>query len=237
MTTARATRTVTLPLLAVVLCTLAACSYPKAPYEPPLPTLANPGTTAPGSYQMLVGDALSIKFYKNPELNEDVVVRSDGMISLQLVGDVPAAGRTPMELSGDLKQRFSSELQDPSISVIVRKPVADRVYVGGEVGKQGFIDLTGGLTVFQAIQASGGFVKTAHRAQVILIRRTPDGKATGRSIDVRPVQEGEHPENDVVLAANDVIFVPRSKIANVDNFVEMYIRELLPVSYIPLPTF
>jgi len=223
-----------------LLCGLAACtgpSYPKAPYDPPLPTLATRDTSAPAAYVMLVGDALSIKFYKNPELNEDVVVRSDGMISLQLVGDVPAAGRTPMELGGDLKQRFSSELQDPSISVIVRKPVADRIYVGGEVGKQGFIDLTGGLTLFQAIQASGGFVKTAHRAQVILIRRTPDGKATGRSIDVRPVQEGEHPENDVLLAANDVVFVPRSKIANVDNFVEMYIREVLPVSYIPLPTF
>ena len=61
--------------------------------------------------------------------------------------------------------------------------------------------------------------------------------ATGRSVDVRPVQEGDHPETDVLLAANDVVFVPRSKIANVDNFVEMYIREVLPVSYIPLPTF
>ncbi|HEY2386235.1 MAG TPA: polysaccharide biosynthesis/export family protein [Candidatus Binatia bacterium] len=234
--TPRSAMRATLPLLAV-LCTLAACSYPKAPYDPPLPTLAHPATGAPGAYTMLVGDALSIKFYKNPELNEDVVVRSDGMISLQLVGDVPAAGRTPMELGTDLKQRFSSELQDPSISVIVRKPVADRVYVGGEVGKQGFIDLTGGLTVFQAIQASGGFAKTAHRAQVILIRRTPDGKATGRSIDVRPVQEGIHPEDDVVVVANDVVFVPRSKIANVDNFVDMYIRQVLPISTFPLPTF
>jgi len=220
----------------LVLMGLAACSYPKAPYEPALPTLASP-PAPPAPYVMLAGDSLSVKFYKNPELNEDVVVRSDGMISLQLVGDVPAAGRTPTELTADLKQRFSTELQDPSIAVIVRKPVGDRIYVGGEVGKQGFIDLTGGLTLFQAIQASGGFVKTAHRAQVILIRRTPDGKATGRSIDVRPVQEGEHPENDVLLAANDVVFVPRSKIGNVDNFVEMYIREVLPVSYIPLPTF
>ncbi len=229
-------RTTRVTLSLVLLTAFAACSYPKAPYTPPLPTLAT-GQAAPAPYVMLVGDSLSIKFYKNPELNEDVVVRSDGMISLQLVGDVPAAGRTPMDLGTDLKQRFSSELQDPSISVIVRKPIGDRVYVGGEVGKQGFIDLTGGLTLFQAIQASGGFAKTAHRAQVILIRRTPDGKATGRSVDVRPVQEGERPEDDVLLAANDVVFVPRSKIANVDNFVEMYIREVLPVSYIPLPTF
>jgi polysaccharide biosynthesis/export protein len=219
----------------VLLGGLAACSYPKAPYEPSLPTLATRGTAAPAPYVMLAGDLLAIKFYKNPELNEDVTVRSDGMITLQLVDDVPAAGRTPTELSADLKKLYAKELADPSISVIVRKPVGDRVYVGGEVGKQGFIDLTGGLTVFQAIQESGGFAKTAHRAQVILIRRTPDGKATGRSIDVRPVQEGKHPENDVLLAANDVIFIPRSKVANLDNFVQMYIRDALPVSYIPLP--
>jgi polysaccharide export outer membrane protein len=223
--------------LTLLLGGLAACSYPKAPYDPPFPTLATRDSGAPLPYVMLVGDSLSIKFFKNPELNEDVIVRSDGMISLQLVDDVPAAGRTPTELSADLKQRYAKELADPSISVIVRKPIGDRVFVGGEVGKQGFIDLTGGLTVFQAIQVSGGFVKTAHRAQVILIRRTPDGKATGRSIDVRPVQEGEHPESDVLLAANDILFVPRSKIANVDNFVQMYIRDALPISYFPLPAF
>ena len=73
-----------------LLATLTACSYPKAPYDPPLPTLATRDTGAPAAYVMLVGDSLSIKFYKNPELNEDVMVRSDGMISLQLVGDVPA---------------------------------------------------------------------------------------------------------------------------------------------------
>jgi polysaccharide biosynthesis/export protein len=214
---------------------LAACSYPKAPYEPPLPTLATRDAMVPAPYVMAVGDTLSVKFYKNPELNEDVTVRPDGMITLQLVDDVLAAGRTPTELSADLKQRYAKELADPSISVIIRKLVGDRIYVGGEVGKQGFVKLTDSLTLFQAIQESGGFAKTAHRAQVILIRRTPDGKATGRSIDVRPVQEGEHPENDVLLAANDVVFIPRSKIANVDNFVQMYIRDALPISYFPIP--
>jgi polysaccharide export outer membrane protein len=223
--------------LTLLLGGLAACSYPKAPYDPPFPTLATQNAIVPAPYAMVGGDTLSVKFYKNPELNEDVIVRTDGMITLQLVGDVLAAGRTPAELGADLKQRYARELSDPSIVVIVRKPVGDRVYVGGEVGKQGFIHLTGGLTVFQAIQESGGFVKSAHRKQVILIRRTPDGKATGRSIDVRPVQEGEHPEDDVLLAANDVLFVPRSKIGNVDVFVEMYIRDVLPIQSFPVPTF
>ena len=69
---------------------------------------------------------------------------------------------------------------------------------------------------------------------MVLIRRTPDGKAIGREIDVRPVQQGDRPQDDVVLAANDVIFVPRSKIANVDVFVEQYIRDALPITYVPI---
>ncbi len=202
-----------------------------------LPTLAVPPTGGTVPYVVAVGDQLGIKFYKNPELNEDVIVRPDGMISLQLVDDVVAAGRTPTAISADLRQRYSKELAEPSISVIVRKMEGDRIYVGGEVGKQGVLHLVGGLTLFQAIQEAGGFTKTAHRKQVILIRRTADGKALGREIDVRPVQQGARPEDDVVLAANDVIFVPRSKIANVDVFVEQYIRDALPVSYLPIPSF
>lgn len=221
-------------LLAVAL-SAAACG-PTLPTDPPLPTLAMPGPAA-APYVVSTGDQLAVKFYKNPELNEDVIVRPDGMISLQLVDDVPAAGRTPTQISADLKQRYAKELAEPSISVIVRTPIGDRIYVGGEVGKQGSIHLVGGLTLFQAIQEAGGFAKTAHRKQVILIRRTPDGKAIGRSIDVRPVQTGERPEDDVLLAANDVIFVPRSKIANVDVFVEQYFRDALPIQTIPISTF
>ena len=211
--------------------------FPNAPYEPPLPTLASRPTGGPAPYVIATGDQLAVRFYKSPELNEDVIVRSDGMISLQLVNDVPAAGRTPTELGTELKRLYSQELSEPAISVIIRKPIADRVFVGGEVGTQGPVDLAGGLTLFQAVQQAGGFTKTAHRAQVILIRRTPDGKAIGRSIDIRPVQTGERPEDDVLLAANDVIFVPRSKIGNVNVFVQMYIRDALPISYFPIGGF
>ena len=175
---------VTIVTLAFAL-TVAACR-PMASHEPPMPSLAAPPTPPPQTYVITIGDSLAIKFYKNPELNEDAIVRPDGMISLQLVDDVPAAGRTTAQLAADLKQRYAKELADPAIAVIVRNLVGNRVYIGGEVGKQGSIPLVGGMTVFQAIQEAGGFARTAHRKQVILIRRTPDGKATGRAIDVRP---------------------------------------------------
>jgi len=213
------------------------------PWAPPLsspdPQFATLTTAPPGPspYVLGPGDDIALRFYTNPELNEDVQVRPDGMISVQLIGDVPAAGLTPTQLNAELTRRYTGELANPQITAIVRRSSSQRVYVGGEVGAQGVIRLTGGMTLFQAIQKAGGFTKTAHRKDVVLIRRGPDGKPTGRTIDVREIQTGAHPENDLALQPFDVVFVPRSKIANVDVFVEQYIRNALPISYLPVPTF
>jgi protein involved in polysaccharide export with SLBB domain len=198
----------------------------------PFPTLA----TAPreqSSYLLQRGDRIAIKFYGNPELNEALVIRPDGMVSLPLIDDIQAAGRTPAELDADLTERYASELARPNLTVIVRRPSGELVYIGGEVGEQGVVRLRAGMSLFQAIQAAGGFTKTAHRKQVILIRRDAAGQAVGRSIDVRPVQTGERPSEDVPLRPYDVVFVPRSKVANVNVFVEQYIRNNLPIQTIP----
>lgn len=216
-----------LPMLLLVACaagksTAPATSASMRQLESPPPALE--------AYRIQVGDDLTIKFYRNPELNEDVTVRPDGMISLQLIDDVRTAGLTPAELDRELSDRYAKELAVPAVSVIVKNANASRVFVGGEVEHQGAMKLTGELTLFQAIQEAGGFAKTANRKQVVLIRRGSDGQAQGRVIDVRPVQEGTRPEEDVRLQPFDVVFVPRSKVANVNVFVEQYIRNNLPAS-------
>ena len=197
----------------------------------------SPAQPGHAPYVLQPGDELIIKFYTNPELNEEVEVRPDGMISLQLIDDVQAAGLTPAALDAELTKRYTGELANPQVTVIVRRSSSQRVYVGGEVGSQGVIRLTGGMTIFQAIQKAGGFAKTAHRKCVVLIRQGAEGKPVGRLIDVREIQTGAHPEDDIPLQPFDVVFVPRSKIANVDVFVDQYIRQALPVSALPIPTF
>ena len=213
---------------------LSACT---TQYAPPnrVTTLQAP---PPPSFELASGDLLSVKFYNNPELNEDVTIRPDGLISLQLIGDVQAAGLTPKQLDADLSKRYKGELATPRVAVIVRKFGGHRVWVGGEVGKQGVVSLRPGMTLFQGIQEAGGLLPTAHRKQVILIRRNTDGKPTGHSIDVRPIATGVHPEEDVPLQAQDIVFVPRSKIASADLWVDQYIRGLLPTIpgvYLPVP--
>jgi protein involved in polysaccharide export with SLBB domain len=197
-----------------------------APYitDQPLPS------GGPSAYKLAAGDLLTIKFWGNAELNEDVPIRPDGGISLAYVGEVQAAGRTPAELDAELVRLYTGELARPRISVLVRDFGSQRVYVGGEVAKPGVIVVKGSLTVMQAVQEAGSFLPSARRKQVVLIRTDTDGKRLARSIDLRPVVSGEKPEQDVRLQALDVVFVPRTRINNVDLFMEYYVRQVLPVS-------
>jgi polysaccharide export outer membrane protein len=199
------------------------------------PMLAEHPLPQPEPYVLQVGDELAIKFYTNPELNEDVKVRPDGMISLQLIDDVPAAGRSPADLDTDLTRRYTGELADPQISVIVRTAAGHRMYVDGEVGKPGLVEVVGGMTLYQAIQSAGGLLDTAHRKQIILIRKGPDGQPVGRSFDVRPIQRGSRPGDDVPIRPLDIVYVPKSKIATVDLFVKQYVRDALPIQALPIP--
>lgn len=217
-----------LPILA--LAALAACTtYTPvgAPYitDKPLP----PATPTP--YRLMAGDLLTIHFYGNAELNEDVPIRPDGAISLPLVGDVQAAGLVPAELDAEITRRFTSELRNPHIVVIVKEFGAQRVWVGGEVSKPGMIQMRGRLSLFAALQEAGGMLPSARRQQIVLIRPDgADGRPIGRTIDIRPVASGAEPQADITLQAQDVVFVPRNRISDLDVFVDQYIRQLLPIT-------
>jgi protein involved in polysaccharide export with SLBB domain len=202
-----------------------------APYGG-LPTIAEQATRPPetGPYRIQVGDTVAVRFYRNPELNQDVIVRPDGYISLPFVDDVKVAGSTPAEVDAELTKRYRGELAVPDVSVLIGAFGGQRIYVAGEVGSEGVHDLAGGTTLYMAIDQAGGFLDTAHRRQVVLIRRGPNGKPTGHSFDLRQVEHGTNPGADVLLQPYDVVYVPKNKIANVNYFVDQYIRGLLPIN-------
>ena len=189
----------------------------------PLPTFQD------GPYRLQAGDLIAIKFWGVSELDEEQRIRPDGAISLPYVDEVAAAGLTPQELDNHLTELYSIELARPNLTVIVREAVTPRIYIGGEVGVQGTLAWTPQLTLFQAIQASGGFLTSARRKQVLLIRQRPDGQPVARAVDLLPVLTGADPAADVRLAARDVIFVPRTKISNVNLFITQYIDDIIPL--------
>lgn len=213
----------------LILCLLGACAgrtpieAPKIEREP-LP----PAEEATQTYRLQVNDLLEVKFWNLEELDSRVRIRPDGKISLPYVDDVLAAGLTPQELDTQLVSLYSTELANPEITVIVDETGA-QVYVGGEVPNEGPVPLTGRLTLLQAVQSAGGFLTTARRREVLLIRRPPDGEPIARSVDLRKVLSGEDPTRDLTLENSDIVFVPRTKIANVNLFVQQYINQILPI--------
>lgn len=206
------------------LAAIAGC-MPKPPPEP------LPPPEAAGPYVIEPGDTLTLRFERNPELNEDaLVVRPDGMIAPQLIPELPAAGLTPAALSAELHRAYAGELAHPQVTVGVKTFTKHRITVAGEVTTPGVQPLLHDLTLSQAIQHAGGFLKTANRAQVIVIRHHGDGTVSGHAVDLKEVESGHHPQDDVRLQALDQIYVPKTDIANINVVVEQYIRNNIPVN-------
>jgi protein involved in polysaccharide export with SLBB domain len=178
-------------------------------------------------YRIRTGDMLDVRFYKTPELNVDrVPVRKDGRISLDLIGDVQAAGMEPDELAGNLSRAYARELQDPRISVIVRE-FGGQIFVGGEVGSPQALKYADGMTALQAIQAAGGFKDESSRQNVVLLRQKTD-HYDGYRLYLERALTGEDYGQNVALQPNDVVFVPRSRISNLNLIVAQYLNKNLP---------
>ncbi len=183
----------------------------------------------PKEYVIEVGDTLDIKFVYNTELNELAVpVRPDGRISLQLVPDVKAAGETPSQLRKTLTERYSTELKKPEIAVIVRSFGGQKVFVDGEVVFPGPIDYRGRMTIFQAIAQARGTRETARMTNVIVIRKDFEGKPMAANIDLTKVISGKDFSQDIQLMPYDIVYVPKSNIANWLKFVDEYINRAVP---------
>lgn len=216
--------------VAVVVAIVGGCAHRTPDARPPV---ARPiAVDAP--YLVRVGDMLDIRFYKTPELNVEVPVRSDGMISLELLGDVQAAGLQPKDLAAALTERYGEELTDPRVTVIVRG-FGGQVFVQGEVFRAGSIPYADGLTALQAIAGAGGMNLEARRSNVVLMRRE-NGEWRGYTLDLRKPMEGTDFGQDVQLQASDIVYVPRKKVSNVNLFVRQYIRDNMPVPPI-MPAF
>lgn len=177
------------------------------------------------------GDQLRILYTYWPELNEEQIIRPDGKLALQLVGDVQAAGYTPEELRDHLIQLYADKLKEPEIVVAVENFAGQRVYVGGEVHTPGVLPITGRLTVLEAIMQAGGPVKESAKLSTVVLVRVRGSERYARSVNVAKAISDPTSE-PVYLEPYDVVFVPRTAIDQVNQFVDQYIDEIIPRSVI-----
>jgi protein involved in polysaccharide export with SLBB domain len=179
-------------------------------------------------YILQYDDVIDIKFYYDPELNETVTIRPDGRISLQIIDEVKAAGLTPSELDSELTTRYSRILKDPQITVIVKEFAGQRAYVGGEVNTPKVVPLARNMSALQAILHAGGFRESAYPKNVIIISRGIRNEPEVRKVNLRKVISGEYTKSDIILRPYDIVYVPKSHIANLNKFVDQYINRIVP---------
>ena len=228
-----------LPLLLLALCGaasgLGSCSPLGAITSPPGQPFTNIGysTWAPSepAYRLYPGDVLDVAFPSAPELNREVTVQPDGRVALPLVQPVMAADLSVPDLQGALSQAYGPVLVRPEVDVAVRVSTPLRIFVGGEVSKPGVYDMPGDIDALQAVTMAGGFLETAKRREVIVIRRGPGGRPMMKVVDLRAATFDPAHADAVPLRRFDVIYVPKTPIANADIFVAQYVRDLIPVSF------
>lgn len=173
------------------------------------------------------GDVIEFRFFYNPELNDTQTVRPDGKITLQLVGEVSVQGRTPSEVQEELARVYTPELKRPMVAVIVRSLYERRVYVGGEVKTPGLISIPGSLTALEAIMQAGGFNPSTAKLSSVIIIRHKDGKRYGGKLDFSEVVKGKEGPS-FLLEPRDIVYVPRTTIVEVNQFVDQYINKMIP---------
>ena len=165
-------------------------------------------------YRLGTGDTVRVNVWKNPDLSVEVPVRPDGFISVPLVGDVRAGGRTTSEIARETEAKLQQFIRSPQVSIIVTNLVSNeflnRVRVVGAVAEPKSISHRDGMTVLDLVLEAGGLTDFASAQNAKLYRKT-DGETLAYSLFLRSILEDGLLETNYVLAPGDVISIPERR--------------------------
>jgi polysaccharide biosynthesis/export protein len=178
-------------------------------FAPPPVQATNAAAPPPATeaYVIGAGDVLQVFVWKEPDLTRDVTVRLDGRITLPLLGDVVAAGRTPSELSAELGRQLARFVDAPMVTLGVAQATSARVYVLGQVAQPGTFPLTGRTTVLQALALAGGLREFVKPDRILVIREEP-GLRAPLVVNYKRLEGGSDITQNIVLKPGDTILVP-----------------------------
>jgi len=162
----------------------------------------------PDAYIIGAEDVLSVYVWKEPDMSKSVPVRPDGMISLPLIGEVKAAGYTPVQLQGVLADAMKKYVSDPQVTVVIEKVASLNFNIVGEVNKPGYYPLTRRLTVLDAIALAGGFKDFAKTKKVYILRTSANGAEQRIPFNYNEVIKGKNSQQNIDLQPRDTIVVP-----------------------------
>jgi polysaccharide export outer membrane protein len=182
---------------------------PASTKASPAPSPA-PAATKAHDDSFIIGndDFLAIDVWKEPEVSRSLPVRSDGRISLPLVGEVQATGRTPLQLEQEIADKLRAYIKEPEVTVMVQQINSEKFNILGQVSKPGSYPLTLATTVLDAIAAAGGFRDFAKQKSIYILRQNANGGESRILFNYKDVIKGKDPEQNVKLQPNDTVVVP-----------------------------
>ena len=189
--------------------------------EPSTPTAGRPAAAQPAqnveasaakahdnSFVIGNDDVLAINVWKEPDVSRSIPVRSDGKISLPLVGEVQATGRTPLKLEEEIAARLKNYIAEPEVTVIVQQINSQKFNILGMVNKPGSYVISNSATVLDAIALAGGFRDFAKQKSIYILRQDADGSQTRLPFNYKEVVKGKNSGQNIKLQPRDTIVVP-----------------------------
>jgi polysaccharide biosynthesis/export protein len=205
-------RTDYLPGLGVVLIALSGSLWAQVAEVPPQAGMTSLVQSAqrPHDASFFIGndDLLAINVWKEPDISRSVPVRSDGKISLPLVGELQATGRTPLQLEQDIAGKLRSYIAEPEVTVMVQEIHSQKFNILGQIMKPGSYSLESASTVLDAIAAAGGFRDFANQKHIYILRQDPGGGESRIAFNYKNVIKGKSPQQNIKLEPRDTIVVP-----------------------------
>lgn len=190
--------------IAFMLCVATGCVEERVNYKVDL--------APPSEFRLGPEDVLTVTVWKNQDLSREVVIRPDGLISMPLIGDIPAANLTANDLAKRISDRLTEYMASPIVSVQVKEVNSYFIYVLGEVTRPGKYPLKSYANVMQGISLAGGFSPFANKNKIKVLRVTVDGSSEKHQTEI-PVQyddilKGNATLGNFYLRTGDVIVVP-----------------------------
>jgi polysaccharide export outer membrane protein len=161
----------------------------------------------PAGYRLQPGDLLQVVVWKETDLQSDVLIRPDGGISFPLAGDLMAAGLTTDDLRKALEERVRKLIPDAVVTVSVKAPNGNQIFVIGKVNKPGDFPLLRPTDVMQALSLAGGTTPFASTNKIRVLHREGSGQTSIR-FRYGDVAKGRHLEQNVLLQSGDTVIVP-----------------------------
>lgn len=200
----------TIAIVLIILGTLSLFAQSAASGKSRVPATQRAAASAPQAdptYTIGAEDVINIAVWKEPDFSSTVPVRPDGRISIALIGDVQAAGKTPTQLADDITVLLKKYVSEPRVTVMVTTMNSRRAFLLGEVNRPGPIVMTPDMTVLQAIAAAGGPTAYANSKKAYVLR-TENGRQTKIPFNYKEAIKGDSPEQNIVLKPGDTIVVP-----------------------------